>query len=376
MELQQTHGHIVDRCESAYCGFATNSGSIYFANYSNASLPAYFARITSTAFHDIQNQAGWSHAITNLQVDHNNFFNIGNLASAATSIACDGWQTEDPASDGFTYHSSAGLWVHHNTIDKTNSIDPKGCILYNGYGGGPSSTVDGGLIEHNVVKGGTFGIACTACNTIIRYNTSTGVSTTFGGSIHLAAQALQDSLQIYGNVLVTSNLRGIILQGSSYNCTNLYIVNNTIADASEAGLDIESPTDGTVANNILWWTSGSPSTAVVIQYSNGDAMPGTQVWNNNLMPDSLTYKGQTSHGTGTYTTYHTVAAWQAGTDFDANVFTSDPKFNNPSAGDYTLQGGSPAIGQSIAITIPAGPTIWGVQVPSVVLPAGANLGAL
>ncbi|MGA8330444.1 MAG: carbohydrate binding domain-containing protein [Mycobacterium sp.] len=339
ISLQNTHGHILDRNEIAYTGYVANSGSIVLANYTNGSLPAYFARVTGNSIHDCQNDGGWSHAIPNLQIDHNTIATIGALLG---DVQSDGWQVEDLSTEGFTYHYSAGLWVHHNSISM-GSVTPKGCIIYNGYGG--TGAGDGGLIEWNTLVGGNYGVASHASNTEVRYNTISAIVSAFGGGIHEdATTSVLDNVNWHHNIIISSGRAGIVVQGGTLTRSNHTIRHNTIYNAARCALDIESPMSGTVSDNIFWWNGTSPSFAAIVQYSSGTALPGALVWTNNLMPDSLTYKGQTANGTGTYTTYATVATWKSGTGFDAVLVTADPTFTNQAGSVFTLQAGSPAIG--------------------------------
>jgi hypothetical protein len=340
--LYNNHGHIFDRCEWCYIGYVSDSGCVALANYTNANLPALFARITRCNIHHVMNDGGWSHAIPNLQVDNNTISNIGYLSG---DVQSDGWQTEDISTDGFTYNSSAGLWIHHNTIDMAGTNSPKGCILYNGFGGSSGSSGDSGIIEYNVCKGGQYGVASHASNTVVRYNTLANQVTTSGGGIHCdTTTSLLDNVQWIYNLIYSSNRSGIIVQGTTNSRTNHTIRHNTIVNSSRSGIDVEAPLSGIVSDNIIWWTSGNtPSFAAVVQFSSGAALPGALTWNNNLMNDGLTYKGQTSHGTGTYTTYGSVTAWRSGTGFDGTVITADPEFVDSMSNNYRLSVGSPAI---------------------------------
>jgi hypothetical protein len=369
VNLTNTHGHIFDRCDwrwTAYSG--VDSGAVCLVNYTNASLPNLFARITRCNMYQLMNDGGWSHAITNLQVDHNTASQIGYLAG---DVASDCWQTEDPATDGFNYHSSAGLWIHHNHFDMSGTYSPKGCILYNGYG----TSVDGGLIEYNTCNGGNYGVANTAANATIRYNTLSNQTTSFGGGIHVQNNTSIDSVYIYNNVVYGSNRSALIAQSGTNALTNWYVVNNTFADNGVFDLSFQAPLSGTVKNNIVWFTGSAPGT-ILMAYPNGGT-EGTIAWDYNLVYDTggAAYKGAAS-GSSSYNTYTGFPAWKSGTGYDTHSLTSDPMFNNASSHDYTLQSGSPAKGAGTAATIPAGATIWGFQIPAISIPAGGNIGAL
>lgn len=322
-------GGIVDRCNFQWTADVSSSGNVLLAEGSAVGAAPW--RITRSTFQQLLNDGIWVHNTQNVQIDHNTMSQIGFLAG---DIQSDGIQIEDTFITGglVANPTSAGAWIHHNSIDMTGSFSPKGCVLHNDY----YNTTAGALVEHNTLKGGNYGVAVSASGMIVRYNTISGQISNFGGNIHVdTVNTATINVQLSFNLMTGSSRSGLIIQATSNPRYGWTINKNTIANAAWSGLDIQAPFGGTIEDDIIWCPG---ATAPVLRVTSIEAGQTLNLDYCIIGPESTGFISWLG------TSYNTLAAWQTATGLGAHCSSSDPKFTNSSGGDFTLQAGSPAIG--------------------------------
>jgi hypothetical protein len=212
------------------------------------------------------------------------------------------------------------------------------------------------LIEHNYFADSGSGFYFkdqldTLQGNIVRFNTVENC--TEGFAVSMTNEARND---IYQNLFIDCGI-GFEVTGGGF--SSEYIYNNTFIN-SGTGVFLNSPVGlgGRVWNNIFENTGGA------LLFLEGDTMPAASV---------VSFE---------HNVYHTFAPFYHGSDGNRDVasyqgaygdqdialpisITVDPLFVNPGAGDYRLQGGSPALTlgrhPDTAAIIPAGCYITGTE---------------
>lgn len=319
---------LIRNCAVRYAGFNGQGNSICIQYSPNG-------QVLNCTFEWSISDGVYVHASQNVEVGYCTMPHIGALTG---DTASDGIQFENTYSGG---GNSDGLWVHHNTIT-LGTGSPKGCILVNTDAGTYPTASATGIVEHNTLTGGNFGVGVASSGVTVRYNTMANQVSTYGGGIHVANNFPTPitNCTIHHNLIYGGSRAGMIFQATTQPRSGWIIANNTIVDCAWAGIATQAPLGGTVANNIIWWTaSNSPSFAAVQQYLDG----GTALsltWDYNLIKDNVA-SGYRGTGAGAYNTYSTLAAWRTGTGFDVHSVTGDPLFADTT--NYLPQVGSPAV---------------------------------
>ena len=134
---------------------------------------------------------------------------------------------------------------------------------------------------------------------------------------------------------------GIGVSGAT-NLSTAYIYNNTIY-----GWGNVTPGNG-----------GSGGGLGISQGGNAGTFGGTIYFRNNIFIDTLGlgYEVSSGNGGGSAPAYHSNNLWystggsESPPSWDTSPLNVDPKFNNASAGDFSLQGTSPALGAGYNLT--------------------------
>ncbi len=219
---------------------------------------------------------------------------------------------------GYTYnHNISGVTISYNTITGVIGLSasvPTHLILY--------AYADNGLIHHNLLIGGAYGV-------VIKGGNEGGANNWITG-------------KLYDNIMLSQNTSAIYVKGVQ----NVPIYNNTAYEigtyaAAHGALyvttyDNNDPT-GTIAENNLWYAS-----------TYGVWWDGT----GSLTSDyNLYYIPGGSYGYINTTIYPTLVGWQ-GVGYDAHSTSFDPLFTDAVNTNFTLQGTSPAIdaGTSVGLS--------------------------
>ena len=229
-------------------------------------------------------------------------------------------------------------WIQGNTISNNFS----GNCSYLGGGGIEFRGASTGRVLDNVISGNSIigdgggivlwaGGAVTIRNNIISGNTASAN----GGGI----ATVNDAQAIIVQNLIVGNMAGGV-GGLSFSNPPASLINNTIADnqststspAAISGMQTNFNPQLRIVGNLIIATAGQ--SALVC----GTPMSGTFLKNDVFSSGGAAYSGPCIDQTGT----------------SGNI-SADPKFNNPSGGNYRLQSTSPAIaaGDPTAPELPA-----------------------
>jgi len=180
--------------------------------------------------------------------------------------------------------------------------------------------------------------------------TSTGAGSTnvtisynriHGGSLHgVSVDYNHTNLVVSYNLIYGNAQHGITSVGTTGTPSTIFVYNNTVYGNGRAGI---STIYNTLVqrNNIFsyndrgldgYWEVGRTSLATLTSDYN-------VVYRTAQLADLMNW------GAGPITW----PVWRSASLQDAHSFSSDPLFNDPGAGDFTLQGGSPAIGAGVYI---------------------------
>jgi|GEM_PF-757708 len=207
------------------------------------------------------------------------------------------------------------IWNNNNSLNNTAVLD--GFTVKNGYYG---ANFGGGI--HNVSASPVLR------NLVVKNNEASA-----GGGIYAASSSLElTNVIISNNHAYSASMNGgggMFSFNSSPVLTNVLIINNTV---NGLGGGFLGENGNPVFNNVTF--AGNEK----------DAIAGTNI----TLHNSIVYKTGTIYGAiyGTYTAYNSLIEGNSNTangNIDATGITVADIFTNPSAGDYTLKNGSPAV---------------------------------
>lgn len=240
----------------------------------------------------------------------------------------------DLVSRGNTAINTAGIMVGFGALRnviENNLVDGRGGSIYSCYG----------------QKGGNI------ANSIWRNNIARNGRTAFLVRGSTDQTLFSDDNSYYGNIVYNMQEAAFYLESNArrtliYNNTALnvkrFVYGGYLSDAAMGNVDTNA------YNNIV---SGAP-TSVYMRDPTSVSWPAFLTAANYNLFYNVTRVGRWEDGASGYTT---LADWQAGTPFDDNSLTSDPLLANVANMDYSLSGGSPAIGTgSGAVNMGAFPT--------------------
>lgn len=235
-------------------------------------------------------------------------------------------------------------------------------------------SIDSGSSNVSVLGGKSYNNGgCSGCD-------SNGIGT--GGLGAVSTPILIDGVELYGNV--NDNIE---MYGPSGGTSVITLRNSLLHDGLAGGLRTSGPGDLTITaygnsiyNNadVGFIESGTSTTSVFLYgntiYGNTNngiyLAQGILTSKNNLLSTNGGSLTEIERDAGTLTSdynlfYHpantnfmyyqgsggqqTFASWKTNTSQDAHSVNANPLLNNPSIGDFALQGGSPAIGAGIFI---------------------------
>lgn len=280
----------------------------------------------------------------------------------------DGGQWDGDNHNGVRIENSTNCTVRNCTMhhiqeaSSTGEHDATGVMLYNS---------DGALIEHNHVYecGSAFFIKGNAIDTspnvgtIVRYNL---VEDCYVEGI--IGSYSQDG-RYYGNVIANAPV-GIYVFGEgsdAYEHPNGdWWFNNTVIGSSQAAVMVQG---FAVCENVRVWNNILADSAIALYNEGATHADETRVsFEHNCYFDVTTFYAG-SDGSRNFASY--LAAFTDQDDDSVASINDDPDFVDAAAGDYHLQGGSPArvigyamygVGGSDGTTIPAGCYITGDEV--------------
>lgn len=318
---------LVDSCNFQWTCFSANSGNLLIQYITGG------GRVVRSTFDQLANDGVWVHSSPNIEIGYCTFTNIGWLTG---DVQTDGIQIEDSFDSS---PSSAGLWIHDNTIT-VGAASPKGCIIYNHWsqqGGTP-----GGIIENNTLIGGNYGVAAAASNLVVRNNVMLNQVAGFGGAVHvdIAGNSITN-VKIYKNLMVNGGQMGIVIQQTTNPRTGWVIANNTIIDAKIRGITIEAPADGNVVENNIVWNPTVTRTSGALYYNPGSTSAGFVSDYNDWGASGsvlIYWKG---------TTYTSLTTYSSAQSQDTHSISADPLVTAPL---YLLGTGSPAIDAGVVIS--------------------------
>jgi hypothetical protein len=284
-------------------------------------------------------------------------FSLDATGLSATWIRCYHIGDTDAASPdgdiGFYAHSSAGAGTQHASISLTD------CHSYYCFG-----AFDGLATSFNLTRGGaenvTFAIASGA-NSVVADDCYFKMNNLSGGQKVLNPAGTAGSLT-NTRIEIASQIRAGFL-GSG----NWTISNNTIYCSFTSYSYI---IDYDEASTINFHHNICVNTHNVLASTLGKTNLTLGTWDNNVYKDD---------GGGTFWTLNSnpfangLAAWKTLSGQETNSITSDPLFSgSPSAGDFTLQSGSPAIALAAGATNDPTKGRWALPVWATVV---SNLGS-
>jgi len=229
----------------------------------------------------------------------------------------------------------------HATI-QNNTITDNSAGGYKGYGGGLYYC--GGTIENNTITGNSAtydGGGLYWCDGTIQSNTITGNSAGDGGGLYECDGTIQN------NTITGNSAWG----GGLYGCSGT-IQNNTIAGNSESGL---CGCDGTIQNNTITGNSAVRFGGGLFQChgtiqnntiagNSAAGYGGGLAWCGGAIRNCIIWGNTAPTGPQLHESnipkFSCVEGWSGGGQ--GNI-ASEPRFVNPEAHDYHLQGGSPCI---------------------------------
>jgi hypothetical protein len=237
---------------------------------------------------------------SNVWVLGNEFGNIWSNYGEALSV--------DVGAAGFTAENN---WIH----------DTDG-IAIDAHGGANNYTIRGNRVEYASIKrDGT-----------VWYNNPAAAIYNDGGNTGV----IERNLVRYGGVAFEA------LSEPGMPPTHDVTIRNNIVEHCQTGIVLGtwySNTDGSSVSNINVFNNTFYSNSLGVNIR--PMTSATVTWENNLFANNATTYANTLNwnpGNVNYNLY-----FGGGLGPGTNVLTSDPLFNNPSAGDFTLQSTSPAI---------------------------------
>ena len=264
--------------------------------------------------------------------------------------------------NGLTSVGNIGAGIWFDIANQNATV--KNCLV-SGNGDGIHYEISyGGQIYNNLVANNSFSRDTTGFNP-----TTVNVNSPSSQGIYLSSSAY---CNVYNNTVVNNANSGIGSNGSvrgdgSANNYNVYSYGNTLVNnivalnaayvdpangaAQPFQYEISNAGGGTDTSGVKNLSPSAPFKESTSDY--------------NLFQLSATSTSSTTFGFSSWT-YQTLTSWQTGTSQDSHSQEANPLFTNPSAGNYALQPGSPAIG--------AGTT--GPALPSMNTTQGANLAAV
>ena len=220
--------------------------------------------------------------------------------------------------------------ILNNTVIRPSAKTNKGCII--------AEMGDNGLIAGNVCQKGAFGIAASGDKMTIERNHVTGFGV--AGGIRVSEDTPTVAMKIRYNIVAESpGFSGITLtndgKGHSQPRSRFEIHNNVVYN-TYYGITIGQPFSGSIKNNIVWSRHTSPRARLSIK----SVIPGERL---EIDHNIIEQKGTDEMiGLGAET-YLDLRSWQSMTGHDLHSLTADPLWVDPSAGDFRLRAGSPAI---------------------------------
>jgi Pectate lyase superfamily protein len=321
--IQDSTGHLFDSCSFRYITYNNNYAGALNWTHGGAGQ----GRVTNCTFDWLANDGIYTTNTKNIEIDHCTMTNIGSMVNDQQS---DGIQFENYSGSGL---NSDGFWIHDNYISM-GVTTPKGGIIINSAPSlGASAT---GVIERNVCLGGNFGVAAHSNGVIVRNNTLALQTATNGAGVWIDANEVYTVGPTIAYNLFYGSRMGVS-GGSGANSRHVSIVNNTFVDMNLAFIFLDSPIASPIIKNNIFWNAGANPTNHIIYIS---SITGTGAINNNLLDHAYTNCLRVGA-----TEYASLAAWTAGTGYDANSLQGvDPLFNDPVEHDYHLRSTSTMIG--------------------------------
>lgn len=326
LNMQDGCGQLVTACDFKYCTMLNAGIAGTVGLYRGTPIGTTASRVTGCSFDYLANEMVYVVNTKNVEIDTNTGTNIGGMVGDQQT---DGIQFENTSAG----HNSDGLWVHNNYIT-IGTATVKGGILVNIDTGaaGASST---GIVEYNTCIGGNWGIAPHASGLTVRNNILTGQTAANAAGMWI------DPTSTFTNLVITYNLIYNcyfgINGGNGANPRQVTLCQNTIVDCTRAHLILDSPTWGTIKNNILWNTGAAPTLRCM--YLGSVSGAGSLVIDKNIYNTAFS----SYLFLGGLVDASTLAAWKAGNGGrDAGSFSSDPLFVNAAGRNYNLTSTSPA----------------------------------
>jgi hypothetical protein len=260
--------------------------------------------------------------------------------------------------DGYEFYGSPNLLVAYDTA--YNNVAISGNLYAAGIKFDPSTATTNAVVEYStsysngVGKTGITGSgiwADTVGNGLIVRGNTVYNNNERGIDIDADNNAL-----IYGNIAYNNLVAGIMAYADgNTSITGVQIYNNTIW-GNGIGIVLQGPDTGSTAggcqnnsitNNIV---AASSTNELLAQY--GCENPGTDGSGNTYTYNSLGAGSSMDVQWGGGTNYSTYAAWETakgncGATGCSHSMEANPMLTNPSAGVFTLQPGSPAIGAGL-----------------------------
>jgi hypothetical protein len=281
---------------------------------------------------------------------------------------------------GYAEDGTHDVVVRNNVIQNTKLE----CV-YMGHYNYMGNSITGIVVENNTLRDcglsgeGDIDIKPAVNGAIIRYNKHYRTAPNLGGS-NSGIVVYANNAQIYGNELYNAQQRssndwgfGIFITadgdgaGNGQGITSTLIYNNLIYGNDRAGIRMTANTSVSSANitgvriyNNVVWNNGSTGSAGVQATASGGRQVVIDEMRNNIIGENTSYDvylgGNTSITSANHNLYYrsdgnpswyvngarSWSQWQ-GMGYDANGYNTNPQFLNPTAGDFNLTAGSPAI---------------------------------
>lgn len=251
--------------------------------------------------------------------------------------------------NGNGYYSAtySTIGSNNNTFSKcysANNIRYTSDVPSDGHGFGLYRSKDC-IVEYSKSYNDSYGINSDPNGepdgAIFRYNFVTN-SQDLQAGIGLGNIGAGASYKVYYNLLVNNGgVNGTGIAVPTTNGGTVYLYNNTVYQAGAPGISFKNASTCVLINNIIYTTGAS--VALSISSSAGTL---TSNYNQFYAPNNNYIIGDGG------TVYSSVTAWTNASGQDAHSNQGSPLFTNLSAGDFSLQTGSPCIntGGNVGLT--------------------------